>query len=80
MLLEKKIALLEEGEDALCFASGMSAISTTFVHLLSKGDKILMPYESYGTTQKLVKRLAEKFGIEPIFVFSRYRGDTQKVG
>ncbi len=75
MLLEKKLALLEEGEDALCFASGMSAISTTLVHFLGKDDKILMPYESYGTTQKLVKRLAEKFGIEPVFVFP----DTEEI-
>ena len=40
MLLEKKLALLEEGEDALCFASGMSAIATTLVNFLSKGDKV----------------------------------------
>jgi cystathionine gamma-synthase len=75
MLLEKKLAVLEEGEDALAFASGMSAISSVFVNFLNSGDKILLPYESYGTTQKLIKRLAEKYGIEPIFVYP----DTENI-
>ncbi|HHV82885.1 MAG TPA: methionine gamma-lyase, partial [Tepidanaerobacter syntrophicus] len=39
--LEKKVAVLEGGEEAIATASGMAAISTALVTLLKKGDHIV---------------------------------------
>ena len=36
--VEKKIAQLEEAEDALVFSTGMAAICTTLLTFLSQGD------------------------------------------
>src|SRR5262245_36218787 len=39
--LERKLAALENGESALVAASGMAAISTTLLTVLSAGDHVL---------------------------------------
>lgn len=62
-LLEKKVAALENGEDCLAFASGMSAISTAFIANLGKGDTIVTSKEIYGASLILLRSL-EKFGIK----------------
>lgn len=38
---EAKMAALEDGESAVAFASGMAAISTTLLSLISAGDEII---------------------------------------
>ena len=62
-LLETKLASLERGETAKCFASGMAAISAVFLGLLKKGDHILFVNQIYGPTLQLADRLRD-FGIE----------------
>ncbi len=62
--LERVIASLEEGEDALCFSSGMAAISATLLYMVSRGDKVVLCKEAYGTTTKLFTSLSKKFGFE----------------
>jgi len=61
--LEKILTMLEEGEDTLCFSSGMAAISTIYYSVLKKNDKIVLPAESYGTTLQLGEKL-RGFGVE----------------
>lgn len=61
--LHTKIAVLEEAESAFTFASGMSAISTTLMALLSAGDHIVMQSPCYGGTMSLIDHL-RRFGIE----------------
>ena len=61
--LEKLLAKLDSGEDSLCFSSGMSAITTLFIGLLSQRSKVLIIEEVYGTTLQLIMNL-RKFGIE----------------
>jgi cystathionine gamma-synthase len=61
--VERKIALLEGGEDCLLFSSGMAAISTILISLLKSGDNILIPKDLYGLTYILIKKLS-KFGIK----------------
>ncbi len=62
-LLEKKMAALEGGEDCMAFSSGMAAISTLLMSMVSKGDTILTSKEIYGATLILFRSL-EKFGIK----------------
>ena len=63
VVLEKRLASLEEGEDALVFSSGMAAISTCFFHLLRSGYKLVLSRDVYGVTIPLAKSF-EKFGVK----------------
>lgn len=65
--LEKKIAQLEHGDQAICFASGMGAISATILSLIQKDEHILIVNTIYGSAQKLICEL-EKFGIQNTIV------------
>ena len=47
-ILEKKLAMLECGEQAKVFGSGMGAISATLFTLLAAGDHILLVNNVYG--------------------------------
>lgn len=66
--LEKALCELEQGEDALCFASGMSGITTAILGLIETGTHIVAPESHYATTGSFLKFLAEKFGIETTFI------------
>ena len=48
--LHRKLAAIEEAEDALVTASGMAAISTTLLTVLSSGDHLLANSTLYGGT------------------------------
>jgi cystathionine beta-lyase/cystathionine gamma-synthase len=62
--LETALAALEEGNGALCFASGMGAEST-FFYLLAAGDHVVVADDVYGGTYRLVARvLAPAMGLE----------------
>ncbi|ALV62496.1 Cystathionine gamma-synthase [Thermococcus sp. 2319x1] len=61
-LLEKNVALIEEGVDSLAFNSGMAAISTIYLSILRAGDEVVLPMEGYGTTIQLAEELG-KFGV-----------------
>ena len=62
--LEEKMALLEGGEAAATFASGMSAISTTILAMANSGDNIVVSRPIYGGTFALLKNLIPRWGIE----------------
>ncbi len=62
--LGEKLADLENAEAALVTSSGMSAITTTLLTLLSKGDHLLAQDCLYGGTHDFVTKDLEKFGIE----------------
>ncbi len=59
--LERILAKLEYGEDSLVFNSGMAAISSIYLALLDSESKVVIGKECYGTTQQLIRDLAEKF-------------------
>ncbi|MBQ0862234.1 aminotransferase class I/II-fold pyridoxal phosphate-dependent enzyme [Streptomyces sp. A73] len=61
--LEERLALLEGGEAAKCFASGMGAIGAVFAGLLRGGDHVLFVNTVYGPTIELAQHL-ERFGVE----------------
>src|SRR4051812_25594498 len=47
---ERKLADLEGSERALLFSSGMAAVSTTLLTLLSSGDHIIISRDSFYQT------------------------------
>ena len=59
-----KVAKMEGVEDGVAFASGMSAICTTFAALLSSGDHIVSCRAVFGSTHTLYTQFFPKWGIE----------------
>ncbi len=67
-ILEKRLAAVEGGVGAAVFASGTSAISTTFLTLLKAGDHIVASSSLYGGTFNLLNVTLPRLGIETTFV------------
>ena len=67
-LAEKKIAALEGAESALCFSSGMAAISAVITHLVSAGSHVIAPKSVYLPVRSLLDSYLTKFGVEVTFV------------
>lgn len=65
---EERLAAMEGGEKCIGTASGMSAIMTTCMALLSAGDHIVSSRSVFGTTVGLFGNLFPRFGLETTFV------------
>jgi cystathionine beta-lyase/cystathionine gamma-synthase len=65
--LEQAIAALEGTREALCFRSGMAAISTLCMALLKAGDHVILSDVIYGGTTRLFQQILGNFGIEYTF-------------
>lgn len=60
--LEKVVASLENGLDALAFSSGMAAISL-MMELFSPGDHLIVDADLYGGSIRLFEHISKKNGI-----------------
>ena len=67
-MLEKKIAAIENVDEALCFASGMAAATAIFMTFLKKGDHVIISDVSYAGVAELARDTLPRFGIETTFV------------
>ena len=65
---EERIAALEGAESGVATSSGMSAILSTFMALLSSGDHIVSSRSLFGTTRILFDKYLDKFGIKTSYV------------
>ena len=69
---EQKTAALEGGEDAVCFASGMAAISSVLFHYLQKDCHIIAVRDVYASAYSLLKDwLPARTGATVTFVDGR---------
>jgi len=62
-IAEEKIAALEGAEAAIVAASGMAAISSALLAVLSSGDEVISTAQLYGGTYRLMRDLFPRFGI-----------------
>lgn len=62
--LELLLAQLQGRNDAICFSSGVGALSTLFLSLLKQGDHVILFRECYRPTRYLVNKLLNKFGVQ----------------
>jgi len=67
-VLHEKLSALENAEAALVTSSGMAAISTTLLTVLSNGDHLLAQNSLYGGTHTFVTDDLGKFGISYDFI------------
>ena len=67
-LLEENLAHAEGGEVAVCFATGMAAISAAFGITARAGDEILAHHTLYGCTYSLLANWLPRSGVETKFV------------
>jgi len=63
-MLEDNLAIAEEGECAVCFATGMAAISAALGVLVKAGDTILAHRTLYGCTYSLLTNWMPRFGVQ----------------
>ncbi len=61
---EKKMAELEDAEDAAVFSSGMAAITSTLFTIVSSGDHVVSTRDLYGGTLQFFRNILPKFGVE----------------
>jgi methionine-gamma-lyase len=62
-ILEDRLGVWEEAEDALAFSSGMSAIATLFLAMVRPGDTIVHSGPLYAATETLIARVLGRFGV-----------------
>ena len=68
IVLHQKLAALENAEAALVTASGMAAISTSLLTILSSGDHLLAQDTLYGGTHSLLTKDLVSYGISYDFI------------
>ncbi|MFB6729941.1 methionine gamma-lyase [Bacillus mobilis] len=76
-LFEERMAVLEGGEEALAFGSGMAAISATLIGFLKAGDHIICSNGLYGCTYGFLEVLEEKFMITHSFCNMETEDDVE---
>jgi cystathionine gamma-lyase len=65
--LENKLAILEEGADCTCYATGMAAIQAVLQACLNAGDHAVVSDVAYGGTYRLCTKVFARFGVEFTF-------------
>lgn len=65
--LEQRLADLDDGEDAVCFATGMAAVSGLLLHLLRAGDHAVVSDVCYAGVAELARNGLRRLGIEVTF-------------
>jgi methionine-gamma-lyase len=63
-ILEDRLSVWEDAEDALSFSSGMSAISTLLLTFVQPGDVVVHSGPLYAATETLIGRILGRFGVK----------------
>jgi methionine-gamma-lyase len=63
-ILEDRLGLWEDAEDALTFSSGMSAIATLLLAFVQPGDVVVHSGPLYAATETLIGRILGRFGVQ----------------
>ena len=63
-ILEDRLALWEDADEALTFSSGMTAITTLFLAFLRPGDVVVHSGPLYAATESIIAKILSQFGIQ----------------
>jgi O-acetylhomoserine (thiol)-lyase len=78
-VLEKRVAALEGGVEALSVSSGMAAIHYALVNIAEMGNNIVSLPQLYGATYTLLAHILPKQGIAGRFAASDHPDDVEKL-
>ncbi len=78
LALEKNMAVLERGEAAYAFASGMAAETAITQLLLEQGDHAICSDNVYGGTFRLFDKIVRPYGVEFSYVTTSDPDEVQK--
>jgi len=78
-VLERRVAELEGGIDALAVSSGQTALYYTALNLAERGQNLISVPQLYGTTHTLFAHLLPKFGITVRFGASDRAADLERL-
>lgn len=62
-ILEDRLAVWEDADDALAFSSGMSAIATLLLTFVRPGDVVVHSGPLYAATETLIAKILGQFGV-----------------
>lgn len=71
---EQKLAALERTDDAVAFASGMAAVTTSILALVKSGSHVILFADCYRRTRQFVTGFLDRFGVTSTLVPS---GDVE---
>jgi len=63
-MLEERLAFVEEGDIAVCFATGMAAIAAALGVTLRAGDEVVAHHTLYGCTYSLLSNWMPRMGVK----------------
>src|SRR5689334_3964845 len=66
--LESALGALEDAPPAVCFSTGMAAITTLALAILKAGDHVVISDVVYGGTVRLFQQVLANFGVTASFV------------
>jgi O-acetylhomoserine (thiol)-lyase len=78
-VLEKRVAALEGGVEALSVSSGMAAIEYSLINIVELGNNIVSLPQLYGATYTLLAHIFPKRGISTRFAASDRPEDVEKL-
>ena len=67
-MFEERMALAEGAEDARATASGMAAVNTALMALVSAGDHVVAARALFGSILYIIDQLLPRFGVETTLV------------
>ena len=75
--LEDNVAELENGHGGIATSSGLGAVSTVFLALLSANDHVISTDSVYGPSRGLIENHLTRFGVSATFVNTSKLDDIQ---
>jgi O-acetylhomoserine (thiol)-lyase len=78
-VLEKRVAALEGGVEALTVSSGMAAIEYALINIAEAGNNIVSTPQLYGATYTLLEHIFPKRGVQGRFAASDRPEDIEKM-
>jgi len=67
-ILRKKLAALENAEDAWVFSSGIAAMTAAVIAQVKQGDHVICVEKPYSWIKKLCDNILAKFGVQTTFI------------
>jgi O-acetylhomoserine (thiol)-lyase len=78
-VLERRIAALENGLDAICVASGQAAVHYAILNITVMGRNVVSVPQLYGTTHTLFAHILPGHGVEVRFAETDHADDIEEL-